>query len=119
MTTLTNIAANASGNEVIANQNFAAVAPAGLFGIKSNVGLTLILFGGVMRSTGALLTIADWTGTMSNAATNYVEVDSAGAVSSNTTAFTTGRMKLYTVVTAGSVMTSITDWRVCLTWAPL
>lgn len=113
MTTLWNIAPNTNA-EVYANLNFSATAPAGLFGVKSSVGLTLGYFGGLMRVNGVLTTVADGALTLANAATNYVEVAPDGSITSNTTGFTAGRTPLYTIVTAGSVMTTITDQRVLL-----
>ena len=49
-----------------------------------------------------------------NATTNYVEVSSAGVVSTNTVGFTSSRIPLATVVTAGGVITSINDRRAWL-----
>jgi hypothetical protein len=51
--------------------------------------------------------------TLAASATNYVEADTTtGAVSVNQTAFTSGKMRLYTVVTGSATVTSYTDWRV-------
>jgi len=51
---------------------------------------------------------------VTDATTNFVEVSSVGVVSTNTIGFTTGRIPLATVVTAGGVITSINDRRAWL-----
>ena len=51
---------------------------------------------------------------VTDAATNFVEVNSAGTVSTNTTSFTAGRIPLATVVAAGGVITAINDKRAWL-----
>lgn len=43
--------------------------------------------------------------------TNYVEVDSTGKVSSNTTGFTSGRDFLYVVTTTATGIDTVADWR--------
>jgi len=63
---------------------------------------------------GAFYSIAAGTLTMTNAATNYVFVNSAGAVAKNTTGFPTSSLPLAVVVTAGGAITSVTDRRAYL-----
>lgn len=49
---------------------------------------------------------------LTNNATNYVEVNPAdGAVSANTTGFTSGRIPLYQVLTSGGAITTVIDKR--------
>jgi hypothetical protein len=52
---------------------------------------------------------------LSASATNYVEVTRAGVVSSNTTAFTSGRMPLYTVVTGVGTISTVTNSKPLMT----
>lgn len=97
-----------SQKEVTANALFNAASPAMLFGLRSSIGLTWKIYGGVFN----LLTIANISLTLNDAATNYVEADAlSGAVTSNTAGFTAGRIQLYSVVTAGGLATSWTDFR--------
>ena len=77
-----------------------------VFGFKAG----RIMVGNVVKSLAA--------GTLALAAsnTNYVEVDGAGAgtVSANTTAFTSGRMPLYLVVTGVAAISTVTNAKVLL-----
>lgn len=52
---------------------------------------------------------------LSASATNYIEVDRAGTVSANTTAFTSARMPLWTVVTGTSTISTVTNSKPLLT----
>lgn len=112
-TTLTQVSSSQAQKEVTANENFTAVAAAGLFGRRAVgiSGLTWAYFGGTLYTDGVAAEIADGTVSLTNAATNYIEATRAGVVSANTTGFTAGRMPLYTAVTAGSVITSYVDKR--------
>jgi hypothetical protein len=67
-----------------------------------------------MRVDGVLTTISDGTVSLTNGATNYIEATRAGVVSANTSAFTAGRIPLFTAVTASSAISTLTDYRV---WA--
>ena len=110
MTTLQTINASASP-EVQINENTIALSPAGLFGRKATTtaGLTWGYYGGIFPGTFSV--IADGVLTLTNTATNYIECDNAGTLFQNTSAFTAGRNRLYSVVCAGSVQTSYTDYR--------
>jgi len=113
MSRLQSINASASP-EVQMNENFDAVAPNVLFARKSTstAGLTWGYYGGIFPLTYA--DIADGTLTLSNSATNYIESDSDGIVYHNTSGFTGGRWRLYSVVCAGGVVTGYTDYRTTL-----
>ena len=63
----------------------------------------------ICRFDNAIATVAAGTLAMTNNATNYVEVDAAGTVSANTTAYTLGHIPLGTVVTLSSDITTITE----------
>jgi hypothetical protein len=90
-----------------------------MFGGRDRVpttGLTFGLMRGAFTDDAVISTLADTTVTLTDNTTNYVEVDDAGAISVNASAFTPGRAPLYTVVTASGVVTSYTDHRAL--WLP-
>ena len=112
---LTQLAAGQSQKEVTANENFIATEVAALFArrVEAITGLTWAYYGGRMRNrSGALVSIANGTVTLSASATNYVEADQDGAVTTNTSGFTANRIPLITIVTDASAQTSYTDERV-------
>lgn len=74
-------------------------------------GLTLGYFGGQLLVDGVLTSIAAGTLALTASSTNYVEATRAGVISKNTTAFTAGSLPLYTAVTTGSAISSLTDVR--------
>jgi len=75
-------------------------------------GLTFGYYGGIVHNDNTVSVTADGTIALTDATTNYIEVDpTTGTVSKNTTAFTTLRIPLFTVVTSGGAMTTITDKR--------
>src|ERR1039457_1505521 len=113
MNRLQSINASASP-EVQINENFDAVAPNALFARKSktSAGLTWGYYGGIFPQTYA--DIPDGTVALTNGATNYIECDSTGVVYTNTSDFTGGRWRLYTVACAGGVVTGYTDYRTTL-----
>jgi hypothetical protein len=99
-----------------ANGNFDMASPS-MFGGRDWVTTTGLTWG-VMRgyhrnSSGTYTLLADTTVSLTDNATNYVEMDSAGAVYASGS-FTGGRFPLYTVVTASGVVTSYTDRRVAM-----
>jgi len=115
MTVLVQFAVNQYQPSVLANENFAAVSPAALFGRKhtTTTGLTWGYYGGeLLKPDGTITTIADGTVALTASTTNYVEATSAGVVSKNTSGFTVGSIPLYTIVTGSSTITSYTDHRV-------
>lgn len=77
----------------------------------TTTGLTLGYVGGEMIVDGVLTTVADGTLLLTASQTNYVEMTRAGVVSANITAFTPGRIPLYTAVTSGTAITTLTDVR--------
>jgi hypothetical protein len=112
------IATAQAQKEVTANAMFDAMSPASLFGRRASacVALTWAYYGGVILVSGAasdnLLQIANGTIELDASATNYVEADGDGVVSSNTSGFTPGSVSLYEVVTGAAAVTSYTDWRI-------
>lgn len=107
--------ASQAGKESTFNAFADAASPATLYGRRQSTcsGLTWGYYGGrVTLRDGTNTAIANGTLTLSASATNYVEVNPAtGAVSTNTTAFTSGYWPLYSVVTGTATATSYTDYR--------
>lgn len=114
---LTQITSTQSGKEVTVNSLVDALSPASIFG--RNALTTNLLqwgwFGGEILLDGVLTAIANGTLAMFNSATNYIEATRAGVVSTNTTAFTAGRIPLYSVVCNVTTATSYTDYRMTST----
>jgi len=105
-----------SQKEVIVNRVNNAQAPAAVFGIKTLVGLSLVLYGGAIYNAGTPTIIANQTITLANNAINYVKVNAAGVVSSVSTAPTGwpgpfSEVALYQITTASSVATLVTEYR--------
>jgi len=104
--------------EVTANDLFNAMSPAALFARRASTtfSLTWGFYGGRILVNGVLTSINNSTVALTNTATNFIEATYAGVVSSNTSAFTPGRIPLYSAVAAGGVVTSYTDER---TWVDM
>jgi hypothetical protein len=102
-----------SQKEVIANQNFIAVAPASYFGnnYQTTSGLTFGYYGGSFVVNGVVQTIVNGTVTLTDNTTNYVEMTTAGVVSVNTSGFTVGSIPLQSVTTVAGGISSINDMR--------
>ena len=67
--------------------------------------------GGILRNDNVLTTVADGTLALADDSTNYVEIDSAGTVSRNTTSFTAGKIPIREVTTVSGAQTVSTDKR--------
>jgi len=106
------ISASQASKEVTANALMLAGSPSLLWGVDApnTTGLTLGLLEGVLNVAGTPTHIDATTVALTDDATNYVEATTAGAVSSNTSAFTAGRLRLYTCVAADGAFT-YTDHR--------
>jgi hypothetical protein len=105
---------NQASKEVTANNLFDAGSPPTIFGRRASTttALTWGYYGGRFRnSSGVYSTIANATLALTASNTNYIEVTVDGVVSANTSAFTAGRIPLYTVVAGASSVTSYTDER--------
>lgn len=109
------ISASQANKEVTANGLFLAASPALVYGrnpVTSNALTWGYLEGAVMVADGSVVQIAAGTVTLTASSTNYVEADpDTGAVSVNTTGFTSGAKQLYSVVTGGSTVSSYMDYR--------
>jgi hypothetical protein len=113
-TNLDTLTAAQASKEVTANALFDAGSPPTIFGRRASTttALTWGYYGGRFRnSSGVYSTIANATLALTASNTNYVEVTVDGTVSANTTAFTSGRIPLYTIVAGASTVTSYTDER--------
>jgi hypothetical protein len=77
----------------------------------NSAGLSLRIRGGVFLHPQGYRSAPNATLTLTASATNYVEVNDAGVISSNTTGFTAGYTALYSVTTGTAVVTGIEDWR--------
>ena len=100
--------------EVTANAGLDAVSVAGLFGRRAStcVGLSWGYYGGTMLISGALTQIANGAVTLAASATNYIEANpTTGAVTANTSGFTSGRIPLYKAITGTSGVTSWEQFR--------
>jgi hypothetical protein len=108
-TLLDTLTSNQSSKEVTANALFDAGSPATLWGRRASTcsGLTWGYYGGYFNGS-----IANGTVLLTASTTNYVQAhESTGAVSVNTTGFTTGKIPLYEIVTGTATVTSYTDRR--------
>jgi len=77
-------------------------------------GLTLGFTAGRVYFGPSLVNVSAGTVLLTTSATNYVEVDAAGAVSANTSAFTAGRCPLWIVTTGVSSIATFTQRRTLL-----
>lgn len=77
----------------------------------SHSGLNFAYKNGRIMDNTTLRSIAASTVLLTNTATNYIEVSAAGTVSANTTGFTDGSIPLFTAITAGGAITTVTDKR--------
>lgn len=95
------------------NELFDAASQSMLGGIEYISGLNFHYYGGNMfGAAGNVIAVANGYVTLTNSATNYIEMDQAGTITANTSAFTEGRTKLYTAVTSGGEVTNYTDYRI-------
>jgi len=77
----------------------------------TTTGLTWGYIGGNIRLDNTITTIATGTISLTNTAVNYIEVNTSGVVSRNTTGFTSGKIPIRQVTCAGGLQTVSTDKR--------
>ncbi len=77
----------------------------------TTTGLTWGYKAGAIRDGATVTNVTAGTVSLTNSAVNYVEVNSAGTISRNTTSFTSGRIPLRQVTCAGGIQTVSTDKR--------
>jgi hypothetical protein len=115
-TNLDTVSQSSAQTEVQVNALVDALSPSSVYGRRGSSGLVWSYYGGKVLIAGVVTTIANGTLTLSASSTNYIEADATtGAVSSNTSAFTAGAVKLYTAIAGASTVTSYTDHRTCAT----
>lgn len=77
----------------------------------SHSGLDFAYKAGKVRNDNVVTSVVAGTVTLTDDATNYIEVTGTGVVSANTTGYTTGKIPLFTVVTSSGAISTITDDR--------
>lgn len=82
----------------------------------TTTGLTFGYKAGRFFNGASIVEVSAGTLALTNNTTNYVEVTSAGVVSTNTSGFTAGRLPLYTVVTSGGAITTVTNRKPMITF---
>jgi len=109
------LSADQAQKEVTANAALDAASPAMLFGRRASTAtaLTWGYYGGAFKASGGTLSLlANGTVSLPASSTRYIEADPAdGTVAAVATAFTTGKIPLYKVVTGSATVTSYEDWR--------
>lgn len=103
--------------ETVANELFNAASPAMLFGMRKSTtsGLTWGYYGGVMADGDTFHVIDNGTLTLTASTINYVEADTSGVVTVNTTGFTAGKIPLYQIPVGSTGPTSWDDKRTAAT----
>jgi len=102
--------------EIQAVQNYVIVGTG--LEVTDNGGLDVAFSAGRIRvGTGAPVDVSASTLTVADDDTSYVECNSSGTVSDNTTGFTAGSLPLATVIAAGGDISSVTDDRTAY-WLP-
>lgn len=116
---------SSSQKEVIHNRSINAESAASVYGIKTLVALSLVVYGGPIDVAGVPTILANQTVALTNNATNYVYATSAGVVTVTTVApagwpgpLGSSAMALYTIVTSGGTYSSIVDWRIAIILSP-
>ncbi len=96
-----------------ANALFNAASPSMLYARRESTTtlLTWGYYGGYTTINGTYTSVSNGTLALTASSTNYIEVNPAGTVSKNTTAFTAGSIRLYSVVTGTATITSYIDYR--------
>ncbi|BBB61188.1 hypothetical protein UNDKW_2915 [Undibacterium sp. KW1] len=86
--------------------------------LSTTTGLVYGYFGGIVRNDNLTVSVVGGTLTLSANATNYIECSSAGVVSKNTVAFSSGSYPIAKIVTGATGITSIQDARASALVAP-
>lgn len=110
------ISESSANKTTLINEALEALEPASLFGMRTSTTnlLTWGYYGGHMIVGTTLTTIAAGTIALTASATNYIESNQSGTISTNTTSFTAGSIPLYQVTTNTTGITGITDKRAIL-----
>lgn len=81
----------------------------------ATTGLTWGYKAGVIRIDNTVTSVSAGTLSLTDDATNYIEITSAGTVSRNTTGFTSGSIPIRQIITVSGVQTTSTDKRAWFT----
>lgn len=106
-----------ASKEITINAAIDAASPATIFGRRQSTtsGLTWGYYGGALLINGTVTQLTNSSISLTASTTNFIEASPTnGAVTSNTTGFTAGRIPLYTVVTGTSTVTSYIDYRLAV-----
>lgn len=119
VTNLDLISQSQSQKEVTANALFDAASPALLYGRHASAtgGLTWGYYGGNLSIGGVATPIANGIVALLEG-TNCIEADPATGAVTRSGTFTTGKIKLYTVVVTNSLVSSYTDHRTAAIGVP-
>lgn len=82
--------------------------------LTAGAGLSLNYAAGRVRSDNTVVSVSASSISLTDDSTNFVEVDATGTVSSNVSGFTSGRVPIGTVVTAGGSISTVNDKRAWL-----
>ncbi len=102
---------------IVVDEDFTAARPSGDFGVKSLIALSLILYDGIWPVAGTPTYVAEFAPTLTDNATNYVQMSDAGILSTTTTppsgwpARTGIFTAVYDFTLAAGVLTGWNDWR--------
>jgi len=112
-TNLATVTQSQASKHVTINELFDAASPSTFGGrMSTSAGLTWEAYGGRwLKSDGTNVNVANFSGALTNNATNYLQITDAGVISIGASITSTSTL-LYTIVTSGSVVTSYTDHRV-------
>lgn len=114
-TNLDLISSSQSNKEITANALFDASSPSSAYGRRASTSnlLTWGYYGANVLLNNTLFTIANGVLTLAPSTTNFIEANlNSGVVSVNQTGFATiGSIRLYSVVTSSTAVSSYTDFR--------
>jgi hypothetical protein len=112
-TNLDTVQSNAVLKESQANELFDAASPATAFGRRAaaSSGLTWGFYGGTIFVNGVATQISNGTVSLTNSASNLIELSRTGVVSASTSGASADKIPLYEAVTSGGVVTVYVDYR--------
>ena len=116
MTVLSTVPQNSTNKELIIDENFKALSPAGIFSknFSTTIGLTWGFFGGEYnKNDGTIITVNNGTITLIASSINYIFFNlTTNNIEKNTIGFLNNHIPLYEVTTVSSLITNIVDKRV-------
>ena len=79
--------------------------------LERSSGLTYAYDAAILNTVNGPVSVVDGSVLLTDNATNYIEVSAAGTVTTNVSAFTSGRYPIAIVTTSAGVVTAISDYR--------